>query len=130
MQQNPLEVLYSWQSLFLAVIISAITQALKTTIDIYYGSGSGGRAHGAVIRKSSLLMTGVLLPSIPIVFGMAMAVLVPVRPDPLESYVSQHHDGPWVYAMWGGSVGQFADYIYQRIKKFITDNQTSGTVGS
>ena len=125
---NPIDVFYSWQSLLLAVAVSGIVQAVKTGIDTVYGtsparqSAPGVKAHhvGKELRKSNALITRGLLPLLPILIGALLAVLVPLRPDILTNYAEDKSGGSrdWtIYALWGAAIGQFADYIYQQIKR-------------
>lgn len=126
---NPIDVFYSWQSLLLAVAVSGIVQAVKTGIDTVYGTSPARRstdlpsvkAHhvGKEIRKSNALITRGLLPLLPILIGAVLAMLVPLRPDILTAYAEGKGGGrDWsIYALWGAAIGQFADYIYQQIKR-------------
>lgn len=126
---NPIDVFYSWQSLLLAVGVSGIVQAVKTGIDTVYGTSParrssdapGAKAHhvGKELRKSNALLTRGLLPLLPILIGALLAVFVPLRPDILTTYAEGKGGGmDWkIYALWGAAIGQFADYIYQQIKR-------------
>ncbi len=126
---NPIDVFYSWQSLLLAVAVSGIVQAVKTGIDTVYGTSParrstdlpGVKAHhvGKELRKSNALITRGLLPLLPILVGALLATLVPLRPDILTNYAEDKSGGrDWtIYALWGAAIGQFADYIYQQIKR-------------
>lgn len=126
---NPIDVFYSWQSLLLAVAVSGIVQAVKTGIDTVYGTSSarrssdapGTKAHhvGKELRKSNALITRGLLPLLPILIGAVLAVLVPLHPEILTAYAEGKGGGrDWtIYALWGAAIGQFADYIYQQIKR-------------
>ena len=124
---NPIDVFYSWQSLLLAVAVSGIVQAVKTGIDTVYGtsparqSAPGVKVHhvGKELRKSNALITRGLLPLLPIIMGAVLAMLVPLRPDILTAYAEGKGGGrDWsIYALWGAAIGQFADYIYQQIKR-------------
>jgi hypothetical protein len=125
---NPIDVFYSWQSLLLAVAVSGIVQAVKTGIDTVYGTSParrssdapGAKAHhvGKELRKGNALITRGLLPLLPILIGALLATLVPLRPDILTSYAEGKGGHDWtIYALWGAAIGQFADYIYQQIKR-------------
>ena len=111
--------LYSWQSLFLAIAISALTQAFKNGVDAAIGARKGG--DGKAIRQGSRLLDGVVLPLFPLVLGASFGAFVPFHPDSLVAYVSKSHESSVaVYALWGTAVGQFADYLYQRVRKVIS----------
>ena len=112
---NGLDLLYSWQSLFLAVIIATMTQSFKRLVETLIDKGHGG---GEARRKASVLNT-VLLPLFPLSLGALCGWLLPLRPEHLVQYVAETHSSSLVYVMWGASVGQFADYLYQRGKKFL-----------
>lgn len=127
---NPIDVFYSWQSLLLAVAVSGIVQAVKTGIDTVYGTSPARRSTdapgtkalqvGKALRKSNALITRGLLPLLPILIGALLAVIVPLRPDILTNYAEDKSGGSrdWtIYALWGAAIGQFADYIYQQIKR-------------
>ena len=119
---NPLEILYSWQSLFLAIVIAGITQSVKHGVDIYLESRQGDspdRKTGREIRQQNALVNNTLLPLFPLFLGALFGAFLPIQPEPLVLYVTTHHSSSAVYAMWGASVGQFADYIFQRAKKLL-----------
>jgi len=135
---NPIDVFYSWQSLLLAVAVSGIVQSIKTGIDTVYGvsparrstDAPGTKAHhvGKELRKNNLLLTRGLLPLLPIIIGAVLAVLVPLRPDILTTYAEGKGGSDWsIYALWGAAFGQFADYIYQQIKRNLPGRFGGGT---
>ena len=119
---NPLEILYSWQSLVLAIVIAGITQSVKHGVDTYLESRQGdtpNKKTGREIRQQNSLVNNTLLPLFPLVLGSLFGVFLPIQPEPLVLYVATHHSSSAVYAMWGASVGQFADYIFQRAKQLL-----------
>lgn len=119
---NPLEILYSWQSLFLAIVIAGITQSVKHGVDIYLEGRQGDspdRKTGREIRQQNALVNNTLLPLFPLFLGALLGAFLPIQPEPLVLYVTTHHSSSAVYAMWGASVGQFADYIFQRAKQLL-----------
>ena len=119
---NPLEILYSWQSLFLAIVIAGITQSVKHGVDIYLESRQGdspGKKTGREIRQQNALVNNTLLPLFPLFLGSLLGAFLPIQPEPLVLYVTTHRSSSVVYAMWGASVGQFADYIFQRAKQLL-----------
>lgn len=98
---GPLALFYSLESVLLALAVSGLTQVVK-----------GAIPRGPRVDK-------VLLPLVPILLGAVLAVIVPFRPATLASYASASPRGWMVYALWGMTVGQFADYLYQRARRFI-----------
>lgn len=119
---NPLEILYSWQSLFLAIVIAGITQSVKHGVDIYLEGRQGDspdKKTGKEIRQQNALVNSTLLPLFPLFLGSLFGAFLPIQPEPLVQYVTTHRSSTVVYAMWGASVGQFADYIFQRAKKIL-----------
>lgn len=141
---NPIEILYSWQAVLVAVAATGITQLVKTVIDIWWGSraikkgsipppppakGEGPyrtaspppkpRAVGVDLRKRSVIVNRLILPMTPIVVGALFAILVPARPDVINTYVETHEVG-WtkylIFAAWGAACGQFADYLWSKVK--------------
>lgn len=113
---NPLDFLYSWQSLFLAVVISTMTQSFKCLVEGLIERYSGGS--GSAKRKASLANT-TLLPLFPLLLGGLIGRFLSIRPEYLVRYVNDNHASTAVYAMWGASVGQFSDYLYQRAKRIM-----------
>ena len=113
---TPLDLLYSWQSLFLAVVIATMTQSFKHLVEglIERYSGGDGRAK----RKASIANV-TLFPMFPLLLGGLIGRFFPIRPEYLVRYVNENHTSMAVYAMWGASIGQFSDYLYQRSKAFL-----------
>ncbi len=138
---NPIEVLYSWQSVVLAVAVAGLVQAIKTTLDTALGAAPPGRkpettdrraarATGREIRKQSALLTRIILPLLPIIIGAVLAMIVPLRPDILTEYAKTHGENVGIYGLWGAAMGQFADYIYQQAKRNIRPGSGSSGSGS
>jgi hypothetical protein len=113
---NPLDLIYCWQALLVAVACVGITQLAKTLIDSTMGKER---------RKDSVVLTRFVLPMMPIVVGVLVAVLIPVRPEVLIDYVSARVNNTWgelsTYALWGGACGQFADYTFTKAKAAFVD---------
>lgn len=108
MELGPLEILYSWQSVLLAIVITTLTQGAKALIDVKFG--------GTYSRRRSKVIGRLVLPAIPLVFGALLGMLVPLRPDVLTTYIATHQSYALaIGACYGVSVGQFADYLYQRL---------------
>jgi len=113
---TPLDLLYSWQSLFLAVVIATMTQSFKHLVEGLIEKYSGG--DGRAKRKASVLNV-TMFPMFPLLLGGVIGRFFPIRPEYLVRYVNENHTSMAVYAMWGASIGQFSDYLYQRAKAFF-----------
>jgi hypothetical protein len=88
MDLGPIEILYNWQSVLLAVGVSAAVQGVKRALDIALG--------GKDKRKAVRLVTQVLLPLLPLLLGSLGAILVPLHPEKLTEYVTSHANvKPW-----------------------------------
>jgi hypothetical protein len=114
---SPLDLLYSWQSMFLALFLLTATQLFKGLVEFLIAKYYGG--DGREKRRSSPANLA-LLPMFPLALGAILAWLAPIRPDYLVRYVTDNHLSKLVYAMWGASIGQFADYLYQRAKWLLS----------
>lgn len=113
---TPLDLLYSWQSLFLAVVIATMTQSFKKLVEGLIERYSGG--DGEAKRKASIA-NATLLPLFPLLLGGVIGRFLPIHPEYLVRYVNENHTSTAVYAMWGASIGQFSDYLYQRAKGLL-----------
>lgn len=113
MDMGPVEILYNWQSILLAVAVSAAVQGIKRTLDMALG--------GKDKRKAVRWVTEVVLPLMPLFIGAIGAILVPLHPEKLTEYVTAHANvKPWVaFGAWGAAVGQFSDYLYQRARSVM-----------
>jgi hypothetical protein len=116
-----MDVIYAWQSLVLAVVIVGLTQGLKTTIEnVLLLRNKGTTKTGVELRAEIAMIDKAILPLFPLILGSVLAVIVPMRPEALTTYVTDHaHGSKMAYAMWGAVIGQFADYLYQRAKRLI-----------
>lgn len=108
---KPLEILYCWQALVVAVTAAGIVRLIKATIDSARGEGW---------RKERKWIEIILFPSLAVLFGAVTAVLLPLRPDVLDEYLAKVPEReqwaiPYVYALWGGACGQFSSWIYDRV---------------
>jgi hypothetical protein len=113
MDFGPIEIIYNWQAILLAVAVSAVVQGIKHTLNIAFG--------GKEKRKEVRWVTEVLLPLMPLFIGALGAILVPLHPDTLTTYITAHTNvKPWVaFGAWGAAVGQFSDYLYQRARSVM-----------
>lgn len=118
---NPLDILYAWQSALLAVVIVGLTQAVKAGIEAYLLIKNAGTPKtGKELRGEVAVIDRAVLPLVPLVSGALMGAFVPVRPEVLVQYVTEHGGGSRLaYAMWGAAIGQFSDYLYQRFKRML-----------
>ena len=98
---GPLALFYSLESILLALSVAGLTQIVKGTIP-----------RGPKVDR-------IVLPMIPILLGAVLAVVVPIRPTVLVAWAGVHKHGWTVYALWGIAIGQFADYLYQRVKRVL-----------
>lgn len=132
MESNPLELLYSWQAMLVAVAATGITQLVKTLIDVLWGRSTSpanvaeSAKAGAEARKRGILINRFILPMTPIFVGAFMAMVVPIRPDPVIAYVVTHGISGvgkfMVYAAWGAACGQFASHLFDKIKGLLPSN--------
>lgn len=127
MSTNPVEILYSWQAVLVALMTAGLTQLIKTLLDIYGGLKAAEETPtvrdmakvGKEVRKRNLLLNRVILPAIPLVIGALIGAFVPLRPEVIIEYVEAHVQGLWqgiVYGAWGAACGLFADYLVTKIR--------------
>lgn len=142
--ENPVEILYSWQALLVAITASGLTQLIKTIFDVALGrqvvkrmsmvpppADSDSKATvpvttttaGKEARKSNPWVNRILLPMIPILLGALIGALIPLRPEALTDYVdAKVPEWYWqdvIYGTWGAACGQFADYIFTKAKSIL-----------
>jgi hypothetical protein len=108
---RPLEILYCWQALVVAVTAAGIVRFVKAVIDA---------TKGEAWRKDRKWIELFLLPGLAVFFGALIAVVLPLRPEMLDAYlekVPEEHANAklGVYALWGGACGQFSSWIYDRV---------------
>ena len=120
---GPLAVLYSWQSILLALGVAALTHVVKNALDLKLG--------GKDERAKLLWAHRVVLPLTPILLGAVGAAVVPLHPEALTDYLSAHAVGGARYyvalAAYGGAVGQFSDYVWHRYSGLRDDLKTRQT---
>jgi hypothetical protein len=116
---GPLSVLYCWQSVLLAIGVSALSHGFKALLDVAVG--------GQERRRRHLILHRLVLPATPIILGAVGAVVVPLHPEALIAYVQLHAltgvQAALVHAGYGAAVGQFADYVWHRFSGVRSDMQ-------
>jgi hypothetical protein len=125
---NPLDILYCWQAVLVACSATGLTQLVKVTLDVLLGHTDviptptlkDMTAVGKDVRKRNMILNKIVFPGLPIVFGVLCAIIVPARPDSITAFVTEKGIVGWgatlIYASWGGACGQFADYIFSKVK--------------
>ena len=118
---SPLQLVYCVPAVLLALAIVALTETTKRIVDVAYGKDE----EGVPQRKKVPWLNRIVFPSIPVVFGIILAALIPLRPSVLVEAVEANDSGWWgnaaSFGLWGAAVGQFADYIYSKVKSAIKD---------
>jgi hypothetical protein len=129
MVDNPVSMLFGWEAIFCAITASALTQLIKTIIDVVY-QRKFGKAEGLKKRKGNVIITRLVLPMMPPLFGAAYAMLVPFIPETLITWFTSHEVDAWQrllgLAVWGGACGQFSDYLYSKVRKLFEDTMSGG----
>jgi hypothetical protein len=118
MDLSVMEILYCWQSVILAAGVSVITKSIKNVFIIAAGDDEVKQAWARHVA----------LPIVPLVLGSISAVVFPLHPTALSRYIEQDHvQTPWlVYFCYGGAVGTFADYMYQRVNGVLKVRDAHG----
>lgn len=114
---GPLSVLYSWQSLLLALGVASLTHVVKGAIDLKLG--------GKEERAKRMWANRVVLPLTPIILGAVGGAVVPLHPEALTEYLTSHSIVGFkqyvALAAYGGAVGQFSDYVWHRFSGISDD---------
>ena len=114
---GPLDLLFGWQSLIVAVAVYMLTQAVKAVANQTMG--------GKEERKKKVWVTRVILPALPPLIGAILAAFISVHPQSILDYVSHNELGAWeargIFALWGAACGQFSDYMYSKAKGLVED---------
>lgn len=112
MDIGAIEVLFTWQALMLAVIVTGCTYGVKALLDVVAG--------GTEKRKKNVFLTRLLLPAVPVVLGALGGAFIPIQPQVLIDYATERGVDLWaVGAPWGFVIGIFSDYLYSKIFKRI-----------
>jgi len=127
---NPIEILYCWQAVVVAVVATLTTTLIKSIIDVVWGKTAPEPTPGVkemakigmMKRKGTLVLNRIVIPGIPIVAGALFSSFVPLHPDVIVEYVSTNGiEGigkTAIFAGWGAGCGQFADYTWTKIMAF------------
>lgn len=129
---GPLELIYSWQALLVAMCASGTTQFFKTIVDVLRGvkedddgTLSTWEYLGRQARKDTIVLNRIVFPTMVVLLGAAWAMVIPARPEVLHTYIAEYklnwHETYVVYGAWGAFCGQFADYLFTKAKEVISD---------
>lgn len=128
---GPLEVAYSIPAVILAAMVVGLTQLTKTLLDLWFGIRTPNLVPGTALaagkadRQDRVFLNRLILPAIPVLWGVLLAVAIPFRPEAVTEFVTAQVPQKWatyvIFGMWGATVGQFADYIYTRLKELIRE---------
>lgn len=108
---RPLEILYCWQALLVALTAAGLVRFFKAIDDIAPTKW----------RQTYPWMGTLVFPVLTILIAAGLAMIIPLRPDILNDYVDNKiPEESWglrltAYGMWGGACGQFASYVYDRV---------------
>lgn len=118
---NPIEIFYCWQALVVALMVYMLTQLVKVALPLIITPKT---------EKGKTILKRVVMPSIPPLLGFLGSALLPLHPEVLIAYVSANihnwAEEALIYGAWGAAVGQFADYIYSKVSKFLGDMTLNG----
>jgi hypothetical protein len=119
---GPLSVLICWQSLVLALGVSTGTHGVKSALDF---SIKGGKE----ARKNKLFVHRIVLPATPILLGILVAIFVPLHPEALLKYFTEHKITGMkeisILCAYGAFLGQFSDFVWHRFSS-LTAKKPAG----
>lgn len=125
---GPLDVFLGWEAILLATLVYMATQLGKTIVDMAFAERAKAVASapnaplslGRERRRQSRVLTRVVLPALPPLLGAALALVLPL-PDSLAAWVGSQE--LWLALVargaWGAACGQFADYLYSKLKALV-----------
>lgn len=123
---GPLDLVYSWQTVVIAVLVYMTTQLIKVALDMWlsksYGSLKVKTRLGKEMRQEKPILNRLVMPAIPVWVGVFLACVLPIRPDAIIDYTVAHTTGfntYLVYSGWGAVVGQFSGWIYTHVYDFV-----------
>lgn len=110
---GPLEMLYGWEAMLCAIACIGISQLVKTILEV------------SVKKPWPVSVKRLVLPMTPIFVGALYAMVVPFLPGPILEWYAANEVPTWQMllgaAAWGAACGQFANYLYDRVKKLMVD---------
>lgn len=119
---NPLDVIFSWQALFVALLASLGTEAFKRSLDYWIADHRetvrGALRQGADLRRQTL-SSQFALPLVPVLLGLSLGLALPWRPEVLVVYYRAHDTllGELaIYGAWGAACGALGDYLHERVR--------------
>ncbi len=129
---NPIEVIWCWQALLVALTAAGMTQFIKAATDAAHGKAvptptptlKDMVAVGKARREENVVLNRVIMPSVPVFIGALIAVIVPMRSDIVAAYAlktAESWDDYLIFAIWGGTCGMFADYAVTKAKSLLDD---------
>lgn len=107
---GPTRLFICWQAIVLAVIVASLVEAIKRIIDNRMSKERREASKGARIS----------LPGLPLALGALLAIVIPLRPEWLTTYVEKLPSGRTTsFAAWGAVVGQFSGFMYAWVKQAL-----------
>lgn len=130
---NPIEIIFCWQTITVAVIASGMTHFTKRCIDILRGMKDVDgnvdmwEAIGKELRRDSIVIDDVVLPGCVLFWGAVAAASLRLVPEVVLEYVATHAPGIRGYAIfasWGAVCGFFADAIFMKVRSIAAKLET------
>ena len=104
-----MDIVFSWQTLVLAILVFMASSASKAILDFALG-GTGK-------RKKNRFLTKLAVPAIPVLFGGAFGAWLPLHPEMLLDYVKTYEVSMLlVGGSYGAVVGLFNNGLYKFVK--------------
>ncbi len=130
---NPFDLLLSWQAILHIALVIALTQGFKALFDYKLGKNEtveflgfrATRATGADMRRAHPIAGQVFMTAVPLLLGILLALVLPARPQVLETFVALRYVPKLVsYAAWGAIIGAAAEYLFDRFHEFRRASRT------
>lgn len=113
---GPLDILYSWQAILCALASNAGTQLLKSILDLKMSKE----------KRNASKRIHILLQVSPLILGAVYAMIIPWLPEPMLDYLADHdfqgHRVLLGRAAWGAACGQFAAFIFDKVKGMLASH--------
>ena len=120
---NPLDTIFSWQALLVAALASLGTEAGKRLLDYMladrWESLRSALRQGADVRRQVPAVQW-LLPLFPVLLGLGLGLLLPIRPEVLVAYYEVDptlKNELALYGAWGAACGALGDYLHERVRE-------------